>query len=218
MHYGGRTCHIHQWISNMFSIKHRNILNSCLITSALDIIILAILCNNYISNGRENLSKLVLQIVPLFCMISLCRHTWSSPKFSSDGYEKGSWASPCPSVAVNTGHFRPWIKVLQLRRCRPSGHIQSLRREDSRSIPSHGQPSGHDSVRQCLLSLRTSSMNRAIPSLFYICTRTSSNSICAHGQTGSDKLRKVYHGQSEGKRWSVHMTQIKLWAIVYYLG
>jgi hypothetical protein len=23
-------------------------------------------------------------------------------------------------------------------------------------------------------------------------------------------VRKVYHGRSEGKRWSVHMTQIKL--------
>ena len=96
MHYGERTCYIHVWISNMFGIKHRNILYSYLITPVLDIIILAVLCNNYISHGQETHSELVLQIVHLFCMITLCRLTWSSPKFSSDGYEEGSWASPCP--------------------------------------------------------------------------------------------------------------------------
>ena len=80
----------------MSGIKHQNILYSCLIIPALDIIILAVLCNNYISNRQETHSKLVLQIVPLFCMITLCRHTWPSPKFSLDGYEAGSWAFPCP--------------------------------------------------------------------------------------------------------------------------
>ena len=80
----------------MSGIKRQNILYSYLITPALDIIILAVLCNNYISNGRETHSELVLQVVPLFCTITLCRLTWPSPKFSSDGYEKGSWASPCP--------------------------------------------------------------------------------------------------------------------------
>ena len=109
-------------------------------------------------------------------------------------------------------------KVLQLRRCCPSGHSQSLRREDSCGIPSRGRPSDHDSIRQCFPSLRTSSMNQV--TLFAVHHLHSHIEWLryAHHQTGSDKLRKVYHGQTEGKRWSVHMTQIKLWAIICYLG
>ena len=90
--------------------------------------------------------------------------------------------SPFPSIAgAHRSRCRgPYIKVLQLRRCRPSGHSQSLRGENKstkwHSKPWH-KPSGHDSFRQYLSSLRTSSTNQANPSLtIFISTRPSSDS------------------------------------------
>ena len=109
--------------------------------------------------------------------------------FCSDGYETGSRASPSPSIAnVHRSRFRgPYIKVLQLRRCCPSGHSQSLRGEKSTRWHSKPwlKPSGHDSFRQYLSSLRMSSTNQANPSLtIFISTCPSSDSYGLSARLG----------------------------------